>query len=91
MDIILKLPYAKRLVDILVAVHSSSHALMNFKLMNVVRIHENDDYVIKAIDFGSAKVCDAEITKDNATGTPVYISPEVTQLMLAKLDGSSSY
>ena len=56
MDIFLKLPYAKRLADILVAVHSSSHALMNFKLMNVVRVHENDDYVIKAIDFGSAGV-----------------------------------
>ena len=75
MDIFLKLPYAKRLVDILVAVHSSSHALINFKLMNVVRVHENDDYVIKAIDFGSAKVFDAEITKVNAAGTPGIHQP----------------
>jgi serine/threonine protein kinase len=77
MDIFFKLPFAKRIVDVLIAVHSSDYVLMDFKPMNVVRVHENDDYVLKAIDFGSAKVFGAEITKDNAAGTPLYISREV--------------
>ena len=88
MDIFFKLPFAKRLVDILIAVHSSDYVLMDFKPMNVVRVHENDDYVLKAIDFGSAKVFGAEITKDNAAGTPLYISPEVVRLMRSSSSSS---
>ena len=77
------LPHSKKLVEILIAAHESGVVLMDFKPENVVRFHEKQEYVFKAVDFDNSRLLNTEITMD-ATGTLAYISPEVARVMLAR-------
>ena len=84
MSLTAKLTIIETLVDIVSAAHSSDIVLMDFKLANVVRVLVGEEFKLKAIDFGSSRRKDEQITSD-VSCTPKYVAPEVARTMLAKL------
>ena len=82
-----------QLCELIEAAHAIGVVLMDFKPANVLRVQKKGRFVLKAIDFESS----IELGNDGnpighytLAGTPQYISPEVSKVLLQQMNGESA-
>ncbi len=92
MDPLLALRIASQVARALGAAEKHSLVHRDIKPSNLMLVHEEDEVIVKVIDFGLAKITDqdsaeAALTIAGFAGTPYYASPE--QLQEKPLDSRS--